>query len=83
MFYKIENVKAKTDGIIYVMFLNGITKIYNVKFLAQKRPEFKVVLDNDLFHSVSVGNDGFGILWDDEHYLSSEELWKNGTEVLI
>ena len=83
MFYKIEDVKAEPNGILYVYYHNNITKIYNMKLLASKNSKFQKVLEDTVFSSVYVGEDGCEVAWDNEHVLSSEEIWKNGVEVLV
>ena len=83
LFIKVKNVKAKENGILYVEFSNGITKIYNVRLLANKSPVFEAVLNDNVFFSVDVKEEGYGIIWNNSVGISNDELWKNGVEVLV
>lgn len=83
LFIKVKNVKAKENGILYVEFSNGITKIYNVRLLASKSPVFEAVLNDSVFFSVGVKEEGYGIIWNNSVGIPNDELWKNGVEVLV
>lgn len=83
LFIKVKNVKAKENGILCVEFSNGITKIYNVRLLASKSPVFETVLNDSVFFSVDVKEEGYGIIWSNSVGIPNDELWKNGVEVLV
>ena len=79
MFHKIEKIVPLQDYKLSISFSEGITKIYNVKKCLNVIDEFKIFIDNPQeFYNVSVGVGGYGIVWNDDLDLSSEELWKNG-----
>ncbi len=79
MFHKIRAVNALSDFKLSVQFVEGITKIYDVKPLFSKWPIFKE-LENDpnLFYGVEVDVGGYGISWNDDIDLSCDELYENG-----
>ena len=81
MFHKIKNVFPLPDYRLSVQFSEGITKIYDVKVLFEKIPEFSELRDNAEFDCVSVDVGGYGIVWNDELDLSCDELWENGVQV--
>ena len=82
MFYKVKNVNALTDYKLSIQFINGITKIYNVKPLIEKYTCFKPLKENPLlFNSVMVDQGGYGIIWNDDIDISSNELWTNGEKI--
>ena len=81
MFHKIKNVFPLPDYRLSVQFSEGITKIYDVKVLFEKIPEFSELRDNDEFDCVSVDVGGYGIVWTDELDLSCDELWENGVRI--
>ena len=81
MFHKIKNVFPLSDYRLSVQFSEGVTKIYDVKPLLEKIPEFSALRDNAEFECVSVDVGGYGIIWNDELDLSCDELWENGVRV--
>jgi hypothetical protein len=79
MFHKIKTVNALPDYKLSVQFVEGITKIYDVKPLFDKWVVFKELRDKpDLFTSVEVDTGGYGIVWNDDIDLSCDELFANG-----
>ena len=81
MFHKIKNVFPLPDYRLSVQFSEGITKIYDVKVLFEKIPEFSELRDNAEFDCVSVDGGGYGIVWNDELDLSCDERWENGVRI--
>lgn len=81
MFHKIKNVSPLPDYRLTVQFVEGVTKIYDVKPLFQKLPAFSALNNNHEFEAVCVDTGGYGIVWNDELDLSCDELWENGVAV--
>lgn len=82
MFHKIKNVSPLSDFMLSVQFSEGVTKLYDIKPLFEKMPDFgRLKISPSLFSSVSVDVGGHGIIWDDELDLSCDELWINGVPV--
>lgn len=82
MFHKVKAVTALPNYRLSVQFVEGVTKIYDVKPLFEKWEPFKT-LENapELFSSVEVDAGGYGIIWNDELDLSCDELFENGETV--
>ena len=78
MFYKIVEVKAKDNFILIAKFDNGIKKEYDIKIMMNKFEVFKELNNENLFKSVKVDVGGYGISWNENIDLSSEEIWENG-----
>lgn len=78
MFYKIVEVKAKDNLILIAKFDNGIKKEYDIKIMMNKFEVFKELNNENLFKSVKVDVGGYGISWNENIDLSSEEIWENG-----
>lgn len=79
MFHKIKDVKTMPDYKLQVHFVEGQTKEYSIKDLAETIPAFNQLMeDSSLFESVSVDVGGYGIIWNDDLDLSCDELWDNG-----
>ncbi len=79
MFYKVKNVKPLPDYKLEVMFDNNVIKIYDTLPLMSVFDvfnDFKTI--PNLFHQVKVDVGGYGISWNDDIDLSSNELWDNG-----
>ena len=79
MFHKIKKVSALPEYKLSVEFSEGVTKIYDVKPLLEKETFFATFMDQpEVFASVSVDVGGYGIVWNDDLDISSDELWENG-----
>lgn len=62
-------------------FSNGVTKVYEVAPLISKYPYLGGLRDSAYFDSVAVDRGGYGVIWDDDADISSEELWDNGHRI--
>ena len=82
MFHKIKTVNALPDYCLSVQFAEGVTKIYDVKPLFEKWPQFKkLITDPGLFTDAEVDVGGYEVIWNDELDLSCDELFFNGKVV--
>ena len=81
MFHKIKSVSPLPEYKLSIQFSEGVTKIYDVKPLFERISVFKSLENSERFIDVCVDVGGYGIVWNDELYLSCDELWDNGTEV--
>ena len=82
MFHKVKAVTPLSDNRLSVQFVEGVTRIYDVKQLFVKWPAFRALKgDPELFSAVQVDTGGFGIIWGDELDLSCDELFANGEAV--
>lgn len=82
MFHKIKNVTPLPEYKISVQFVEGVTKIYNMKKIIEKMPVFKIFIEHpEEFYNVTVDVGGYGIVWNDELDLSCDELWENGEKI--
>ncbi len=82
MFHKVKAVTALPDYQLSIQFVEGVTKIYDVKPLFDKWGPFRALEDSlELFYDVKVDTGGFGIVWNDDLDLSCDELFENGRVV--
>ncbi len=81
MFHKVKDVSALPDYRLSVQFCEGVTKIYDVKPLFTKIPQFGELRAAEVFYGVTVDVSGYGIVWNDDLDLSCDELWENGEAV--
>jgi len=77
---KIKDIKAQANYQLFVVFRNGISKIYDCKPLL-KQEAFAKLNNNFLFNQVHVDTGGYGIIWDEDIDLAESELWINGQVV--
>ena len=77
-FHIIKSVKPLDNLVIEITFANGTKKEYDVKPLMQRWEVFKELQNIELFNKVKVDVGGYGIVWNDNIDLSSEEIWENG-----
>ena len=84
MEHRVQEVKAKENLMIEVLFLSGEIKEYDVKNLFSQFPQFKKLVNNKvLFDKVSVDLGGYGISWNDDLDLDAETLWADGILIEI
>lgn len=82
LFNKVHDVKPLTDYKLYIHFVNGEERIYDIEPLFCKWHSFISLKQiNGLFKQVKVDNGGYGISWNDEIDLACDELYYNGTPV--
>ena len=82
MFHKIKAVCALPDYRLSVQFTEGMTKIYDVKPLFEKRKAFEALKKTPgLFCNVGVDVGGFGVIWNDDLDLSCDELFEHGETI--
>jgi hypothetical protein len=79
MFHKVESVKILPDFHLHLTFCTGEQKIYDIRPLIKKYEPFQsFLLTHKLFDQVQVAGGGYGIYWNEDLDLSSEELYING-----
>lgn len=81
MFHKVKEVHPLPGLLLNVQFVNGSTKLYDVTPLTQRFDKFRDLEKDHLFEDVEVDPGGYGISWNDDLDLSSEELWEHGESV--
>jgi antitoxin component YwqK of YwqJK toxin-antitoxin module len=79
MFHKLKSLNYCDDFLIIVEFEDGSVKRYNIENLFQDYPQFKILKDKELFKSGKL--EKYGIIWNDELDLSSEEIYQNGVNI--
>ena len=82
MFHKVKTVSPLPEFRLCVQFAEGVTKIYDVKPLFDRIPQFRA-FENDpaLFCAVEVDAGGYGIVWNDELDLACDELYFHGETI--
>lgn len=79
MFYRVQNVEPKDNFILSVLFTDGVKTEYDIKPLFEKWDAFNDLKTiKGLFYHVKVDAGGYGISWNDQIDLASEELRING-----
>jgi hypothetical protein len=79
MSYKIVSVKALPGLMLKAFFESGDVRIYDVAPLKERFPVFETLSTTPgLFDRVRVDAGGYGVVWNDEVDLASEEIWFNG-----
>lgn len=79
---RVKSVAALPDYKLSVQFRDGHVRVYDVRPLFDRIPSFVYLQEHpEEFTGVSVDTGGYGIVWNDELDLSSEELWEHGQAV--
>ncbi len=78
MFIKVKRVEPLQDLILRITFESGVVKLYDVKPLAERMDDFKVLYNNNLFRNVKPDLGGYGISWNNFTDIECTELWENG-----
>lgn len=81
MFHKVKNVAPLNNFVLSVSFVEGVTKLYDVKPLFKKWPVFNDLKNDHLFYDVQVDQGGYGVSWNDDIDLSCDELFFEGKTV--
>lgn len=79
----ITEIYPLPDYRLLAIFDNGVQKFYDVKPLFEWRDVFKTLKNNNLFGKIYVDAGGYGVVWNDQIDLSSEEIWNHGIETKI
>lgn len=78
-FHKVKSVEPLPGYRLWVIFLSGERKEYDVKPLFDRWETFKSLSSiPGLFNLVKVDPGGYGISWNEDIDLSCNELWENG-----
>jgi hypothetical protein len=80
-FHTIKSIKPLENMILEAMFSSGEIKKYDMKKLIKKYEVFKGLENEELFDKVKVDIGGYGIIWNEDIDLFSEENWVNGITV--
>ncbi len=78
MFKKMVSVYPVGAEKLLAFFENDDPRLYDVTPLMDKWQAFKALRDPELFAQVKVDAGGYGISWNDEIDLASEEVYENG-----
>ena len=81
IFHPARTVTALDNYMLLIEYCEGVARLYDVKPLFERIPVFNNLKDNDLFKKVKVDVGGFGISWNSEIDLASEEPFYNGTPI--
>ncbi len=82
MFHKIISVIPEKDFKVITRFIDGTITEYDMAPLFDTIPAFKIFIDNpEVFEGVCVDVGGYGIVWNDNLDLSSEEIWEKGKTI--
>lgn len=79
MFHRITDLAVEPGMRLRVRFANGVTRLYDASPLPDRLPAFSALRKPEVFSMASVDVGGYGITWNDEVDLSSNELWEHGT----
>lgn len=82
MFHKIKAVTTLPDCLLRVQFVEGVTKIYDIKPLFPRWESFQILEEEpEMLAEVQVDTGGYGIIWNDYLDLSCDELFENGETI--
>lgn len=79
MFHKIKSVTPLADYVLFVSFVEGVQKKYDLKPLFSRITEFQDLQNiNGLYELVRVDVGGYGVVWNENLDLACNELWEHG-----
>lgn len=82
MFHKAKTVTPLTDYRLLVHFANGTDKEYDMKPLFEEYPVFLELKETPgLFEQARMDVGGYGIVWNEDIDIDTEEIYQNGKEV--
>lgn len=84
MFHKIASVSPVGDMMLEAVFQNGDIRRYDVSPLLARFPQFAALREvAGLFDSVHVEAGGYGISWNDDLDIESEDIWELGVPTFL
>ncbi|MCD8307482.1 MAG: DUF2442 domain-containing protein [Clostridia bacterium] len=81
MFHLIKNAYPVSGHSLIACFADGTSRTYDIRDIAESHPDFRTLEDSSLFYSLRAGLGGYGVIWDNDVDLSSEEIYFNGKPV--
>ena len=84
MFHCIKKVIPEVNYVLIIQFVDGEEKQYDVKPLFKEIKDFlPLMYVKGLFEQVKVDAGGYGISWNDNIDLSCNELYENGSTLVV
>jgi hypothetical protein len=82
MFHRIATVTPLPDYKLKAKFITGENRLYDASQLEKTWPVFRdLAAIPGLFELVRVDMGGYGVVWNENLDLSSEDIWHDGTPV--
>lgn len=81
-FHKLTAIEPCEGFSLIGTFETGKKKLYHMDRLAKQFPVFEVLRDNPLFGKARVDTGGYGVIWNDDLDLSSEDIWEFGRDIV-
>lgn len=81
-FHLIRSIGTLPNLTLIAQFDDGTIKTYDVKQLLVRYPQFSALNENNLFSKVTVDVGGYGVIWNEELDLSSNEIWASGRSII-
>lgn len=78
MFHKIKKIETLEKSILKAYFENGKIKYYDMKNVIKEIKALEPLKDQSIFEKAYVDAGGYGIVWNDEMDISSDEIYING-----
>lgn len=81
-FHLIRSISAVDGFKLIAQFDDGTIRLYDVGHLFAKHEVFRIFEKNPaLFAKVKIDTGGYGVVWNSDLDLSSNEIWANGEKV--
>lgn len=78
----IEKVRPLDGFILEAVFTGGEIRQYDCQLLIDEIPAFSAMAqDPEIFSHPQVACGGYGVVWNDDLDVASEEIWDNGKVV--
>lgn len=79
----IESVRPLEGFILEAVFTGGEIRHYDCKLLIDEIPAFRSMEeDPEIFEHPQIASGGYGVIWNDDLDVASEEIWDNGKVVM-
>ena len=76
----IKKVRPLARYVLEAEFDGGELRRYDCQRLIDEIPAFQAMVDNpEIFSHPKIAGGGYGVVWNDELDVASEEIWDNGT----
>lgn len=83
MFKKIAAVQPFAESKLIVWFADGEARLFDASDLIQSSQEYAVLEDQDVFETVCLAAEGYGVSWGEDLDLGCKEIYEAGTSVNV
>lgn len=83
MFKKIAAVQPFAGTELVVWFADGEARLFDAKAFIQSNSDYKSLADEELFNTVTLAAEGYGVSWDNDLDLGCKEIYDASVKINV